>query len=63
VPVKYTVTSVTRVREKPTTDSAIIAILKPGQEVEGTETNQDWVKVELEGKIGWVSIKLLKEIK
>jgi curli biogenesis system outer membrane secretion channel CsgG len=63
LPQRYTVQSSTRIREHPNTDSKIIAMIRPGQEVEKLEEISDWTKVSFEDKIGWVNTKLLKEIK
>jgi len=62
VTTKLMVTSMARIRENPSIDSAIIGMLKPGQQVEKLEVSKDWVKIRIDGKIGWTASWLLKEL-
>ncbi|CCQ91608.1 hypothetical protein NITGR_730066 [Nitrospina gracilis 3/211] len=47
------------VREQPNTDSGVITVVTKGEKIVVTEKNDDWSKVDLNGKEGWVSTNLL----
>lgn len=57
IPGKYVVTaSMLRVREKPNTTSDSLGLIPNGETVMVSETDDNWGKVEWEGKTGWICL-------
>lgn len=48
-------TTTLRVREEPSTDSEILALMPEGEEVEVLENQGDWLKVSVDSEVGYVS--------
>lgn len=47
------------VREQPNTESGVITVVTKGEKIVITEKNEDWSKVDLNGRVGWISTSLL----
>jgi uncharacterized protein YgiM (DUF1202 family) len=52
-----------RVRSKPSTQSEIVAVLKPDDTAIVLKTNEDWLKVYVNSNVGYIYSKLLSEKK
>lgn len=53
-------TETLRVREKANTNSSILTLVPNGEELEVKEEMEDWVKISVEGKTGYVSTDYVK---
>ena len=44
-----------RVRQKPSNKGTVLTVLKKGDKVKILDNNEDWWKVQADGKTGWIS--------
>ncbi|MEK9146959.1 MAG: SH3 domain-containing protein, partial [Patescibacteria group bacterium] len=51
-----------RVRQEPSLSAPEIGRVKTGDELEVIQETKDWVKVQFEGKQGWVSSQYVKKL-
>lgn len=47
------------VRDKPSTESNVITVVAKGEKIAVIEKNEEWTKVDLLGKTGWIATDLL----